>query len=188
MTLPSNIILPLHSDYIKSGKPEDLEKYLRELNFSLQQMYENIAQATNGDIRADHGVGNQNWIPILKGTSTEGTFTYTHQSGWALRQGIITDVWFDVAWSGSGAAAGNLYVELPYKVALSNDKPFVGVVQSSVITYTGGTEIVVNGISDTYRGEFWNVGSGFTTANQGIVAAGTLIGHLRYIGQADERA
>ena len=188
MTLPTNIILPLHTEHITSGKPEDMEKYLRELNFALQQMYEQIAQATNGDIRADYGVGRQNWTPVLKGTTTPGTFTYNHQAGWVLRKGITTDVWFDVSWSSAGTAAGNLYVELPYKVAVSNQKPFVGVVQSSVLTYTGGTGIVINGIQDTYRGEFWNVGSGFTTANQAVVGAGQLIGHLRYIGQADERA
>jgi len=188
LSIPSNIILPLHTEQILSGEPKDLEKYLRELNFSLQQMYEQLAQGVNGDIRADYGQGRLQWTPILKGTSTAGTFTYTHQAGWSLRQGLITDVWFDVAWSSAGSAAGNLYVELPYKVAVSNQKPFVGVVQSSALTYTGGTGIVVNGISNTYRGEFWNVGSGFTTANQAVVASGQLIGHLRYIGQADERA
>lgn len=187
MTLPTNIILPLHAEHITSGDPKDLEKYLRELNFSLQKMYEQLAQGINGDIRADYGQGRQKWVPVLKGTSTEGTFTYSHQSGWVLRQGIVTDVWGDVEWTGSGTAAGNLYVELPYKVALTNDKPFVGVVQSSTLAYTGGTGIVVNGISDTYRGEFWNVGSGFATANQSVVAAGQLIFHIRYIGQGEER-
>lgn len=188
MTLPTNIIFPLRIEQISTGRPEDMESYLRELNFSLQQMYEQLAQGINGDIRADFGQGRQLWTPILKGATTAGTFTYNHQAGWSLRQGLITDVWFDVSWSSAGTAAGNLYVELPYKVALSNQKPFVGVVQSSGITYTGGTGIVINGISNTYRGEFWNTGSGFTTANQAVVASGQLIGHLRYIGQSDERA
>ena len=181
MTIPTNIILPLPNT-------EDLNVYLRELNYTLQTMYEQLAQGINGDIRADYGKGRELWTPVLKGTSTEGTFTYDHQAGWVLRQGIINDVWFDVSWSSAGTAAGNLYVELPYKVALSNQKPFVGVVQSSVLAYTGGTGIVINGISNTYRGEFWNVGSGFTTANQAVAASGQLIGHLRYIGKGDERA
>lgn len=188
MTLPTNIIFPFHSEHIRSGNPQDLEKYLKELNFTLQQMYEDLAQGINGDIRADYATGRENWTPVLDGTSTSDDFTYSDQSGWVLRQGLITDVWFDVTWTSAGTAAGNLYVELPYKVALSNGKPFVGVVQSSAITYTGGTGIVVNGISNTYRAEFWNVGDGFTTANQAVVASGQLIGHLRYIGQQDERA
>lgn len=181
MTIPTNIILPLPNT-------EDLNVYLRELNFTLQTMYEQLAQGINGDIRADYGKGRELWTPVLKGTSVAGTFTYNHQAGWVLRKGIITDVWFDVSWSSAGLAAGNLYVELPYKVALSNQKPFVGVVQSSTLAYTGGTGIVINGISNTYIGEFWNVGSGFTTANQAVTASGQLIGHLRYIGKGDERA
>lgn len=188
MTLPSNIIFPFHDDFMNTNNPEDLRAYLKELTFSLQRMYEQLAQGVNGDIRADFGTERQQWTPVLKGTSTAGTFTYTHQAGWALRQGLIVDVWFDVLWSSAGSAAGNLYVELPYKVAVSNQKPFVGVVQSSSLTYTGGTGIVINGIQNTYRGEFWNVGSGFATANQAVVGAGQLIGHLRYIGQNDERA
>lgn len=79
-----------------------------------------------------------------------------------------------------------MYLELPYKVAVTTEKPFVGLLQPSVFTFTGGTECVINAISDTYRGEIWNTGSAFTTANQGSVAAGHLIGHIRYIGQQDE--
>lgn len=188
MTVPTNIIFPVHDEYLLSGNPEDLQRYLRELTFKLQRMYEQLAQGINGDIRTDFLQGRQLWTPVLKGSSVAGTFTYTHQAGWVLRQGIIVDVWFDVEWSASGTAAGNLYVELPYKVAVSNEKPFVGVVQSSTLAYTGGTGIVINGIQNTYRGEFWNVGSGFATANQAVVGTGQLIGHLRYIGQQDETA
>lgn len=188
MTVPTNIIFPTHPDGLLTADPKDIERYFRELNFTLQQMYEQLAQGINGDIKADFAIQRQQWVPILKGTSTPGSFTYTNQYGWVLRQGLLVDVWFDVSWSASGGAAGNLYVELPYEVALSNGKPFVGVVQSSTLAYTGGTGIVVNAISSTYRGEFWNVGSGFTTANQAVVASGQLIGHLRYIGKQDERA
>ena len=102
------------------------------------------------------------------------------------RRGIIVDVWFDVLWSGVGTAANNLYLNLPYKVALSDEKPFIGVVQPSSITCTTGTEIVINAIPDTYRGEFWNTGSGVATGNQQVVASGQLIGYLTYIGQFDE--
>lgn len=163
-----------------------MENYLRELTVALQDMYEQITNNVNGTIRANAFTQRDQWVPILKGTAVEGTFTYTHQIGWVLRQGLIVDVWADIAWTASGAAAGNLYVELPNRVALSDQKPFVGVVQSSAFAYTGGTGIVINGIPSTFRGEFWNVGSGFTTANQAVVASGQIILHLRYIGVANE--
>lgn len=183
MTVPTNIIFPRQAD-----SPEYLQEYIKKLNFSLQRMYEQLAQGINGDIGSDFGVGRQQWKPLLKGTTVEGTFVYDHQIGWSLRQGLITDVWLDISWSSAGAASGNLFVELPYKVALSNQKPFVGTAQSSVFAYTGGTGIVINGIPDTYRGEFWNTGSAFTTANQTVVSSGQIIAHLRYIGKANERA
>lgn len=187
MTLDSSILLPLHSDFINSSDPKDLEKYLRELVFTLQTMYEDLAQGINGDIRSDFLSGGQQWTPILKdGTLSTTTFNYDHQVGWVLRRGLIVDVWFDIQWnSNNGLINGNMYVELPYRVALTNQKPFVGVVQPSTFAYTGGTECVINAISNTYRGEIWNCGSGFPTANQISVAAGQLIGHIRYIGQSD---
>jgi len=188
LTLPTNIILPFQTDHINSQEPRDMENYLRELNFSLERMYEDVAQGINGNIRSNFGVGRQNWIPTLKGTGTAGSFTYTHQSGWAFRQGLLVDAFFDVEWSAVGGAAGNLYIELPYKVALANNMPFVGVVQSSVLAYTGGTGIVINAISDTFRGEFWNTGSAFATANQAVTATGRLIANIRYIGQQNEPA
>lgn len=188
MTVPSNIIFPLHTEHMKSGRQEDLEAYFRELTFALQRMYEQIAQGVNGDIRADYLGGKSNWTPLLKGTVVEGTFTYTQQAGVVLRRGLAIDVWFDVTWSAAGAAAGDLYVELPYKVARSNSQPYVGVVQSSAVTYTGGTGIVINAIQDTYRGEFWNVGDAFTSDNQLVVGTGQLRGHISYLGVADEPA
>lgn len=188
MTLPTNIIFPMQSDLIKGLDLKDMNKYLMELTFTLQRMYEELAQGINGDIRADWSQENRTWTPILKDTANSGTtFTYDHQIGWVYRQGLLVDVWGDVKWTAnSGAITGNMYIELPYKVALTDQKPFVGVVQPSIFTYTGGTECVMNAISDTYRGEIWNCGSAFTTANQGSVAAGQLIFHIRYIGQGNE--
>lgn len=188
MSIPTNIQLPIQTERILSGNPKELEKYLRELTFSLQRMYEELAHGINGDIRTNTLEPNRRWTPLLKDTANSGTtFTYTHQIGWVYRRGIFVDVWFDVQWSSnSGAITGNMYIELPYQVAVTNEKPFVGVVQPSIFAYTGGTECVSNAINNTYRCEVWNVGDGFTTANQGSVAAGHLIGHLRYIGQSDE--
>lgn len=185
MTLPTTIILPLRPETILHDF-DDVNNYLRELTVALQDMYEELANNVNGQISADSLVQREQWTPTLAGTTVAGSFTYSHQVGWALRQGLITDVWFDVKWTATGGATGNLYLELPYQVAVSNQKPFVGVCQPSGITFSGGTGMVVNGIPDTYRAEFWNVGSGFTTANQAVVSSGQVIGHLRYIGVENE--
>ena len=191
MTLPTNINLPLHSDRIQSEDPKQLDNYFRDLVFELTRMYERIAQGVNGDIRGDFGLTEATWTPTIKGI-TEGAapvVTYTHQVGYVLRKTLIVDVWFDIEWSAVVDFSGSLYVDLPYKVAMvstASTMPFVGVVQPSDITYTGGTEMVINAIPDTFRGELWNVGDAFTTANQIIPATGRLIGHLRYLGTALE--
>lgn len=184
MTLPINIKFP------PVQQSENLNKYLEELTISLEEMYEDLAQTINGDIFANAFIGSENWTPVLKDSANAATtFTYDHQIGWCLRQGLITDCWFDVKWTAnSGAITGNMFVELPYKVALTDEKPFIGICQPSIFAFTGGTACVLNAISDTYRCEVWNTGDGFTTANQGSVAAGQLIGHIRYIGQEIERA
>ena len=100
----------------------------------------------------------------------------------------MVDAWGDISWTGVGGATGNLFVELPYKVALTDNMPFVGVVQPSAFAYTAGTDVVINGISNTFRGEFWNTGNGVTTARQAVVASGRVIFHIRYIGQQNETA
>lgn len=189
MTLPLNTILPLHSERIKEGG-KSLDHYMRELIFTLQRQYEDVAQAVNGDFRRSVDAGNNQWTPVLRDTANAGTtFTYDHQVGTVLRKGLIVDAWFDVEWTAAtGATTGNMYLELPYEVAISEEKPFVGSLQTSVFTYTGGTQCVVNAIPNTYRLEVWNVGSGFTTANQSSGTAGHLLGHIRYVGQGIERS
>ena len=195
MTLPTNINLPLHSDRIRSQDPKELDNYFRDLIYELSRMYERIAHGVNGDIRGNFGLTEATWTPTIKGT-TEGanavvTYVDDGQVGYVLRKGLLVDVWFDIEWSAIFNFSDNLYVELPYKVAkvtTASTMPFVGVVQPSAITYTGGTEMVINAIPDTFRGELWNTGSAFPTANQTIPAMGRLIGHLRYIGTTLEIA
>lgn len=183
MTLPTTITLPPYA-----YRESDPNAYFYELTTSIENMYTDIVGVVNGTTRRNVDPGRSNWTPILKGTTISGTFTYNHQVGWVLRQGIITDCFFDVSWSSSGAATGNLYLELPYKVALVDEKPFVGLIQMSSLTLTAGTNIVINGISNTFRGELWTVGDGIATANQAIADSGSgqLIGHIRYIGQENE--
>jgi len=184
MTLPSNIIFPLRVDF---NDVKDVDRYLGDLTFELQRMYENLAQGVNGDIKSSAYTQRSQWMPILMGTTTPGTFTYTHQIGWALRQGIIVDAWFDVEWTALGGAVGDLFIQLPYEVANSEEKPFSNALQTSTIAYGAGkTVLSINAIPNTFRGEIWSSGSGVATANVGVVAAGQLIGHIRYIGKGNE--
>lgn len=182
MSLPSDIVLPLPGD---KKKDEDADNYLKDLIFELQGMYEMIANNVNGNIRNNVEVDGSEWIPIMKGTTSSGTFTYTNQTGWSLRRGIITDVWGDVSWNAT-TATGNLYVELPYLVAKSDNMPFVGTCQTSGFAYTAGTYLTLNAIASTFRGEFWTCGNGLTTGNQSIFSSGRVIFHIRYIGQSDD--
>ena len=185
MTLPERISLPPYR--IREG---DNQQYFFELTNTLENMYADMVDVLNGTTRRNVDPGRSNWTPILKGTTIAGTFTYTHQVGWVLRQGLITDCWFDVEWSSAGAATGNLALTLPYKVALVDEMPFVGILQISNVTLTAGTNLVINGISNSFNGEFWCVGDGVATANQAIADSGSgqIIGHIRYIGQNDEPA
>ena len=184
MTLPSNLILPPPSDASKN--PEDLQKYLKELTYTIQSMYDDVSQTINGDFKLDSAGGVFKWTPTLS-TSASETFTYTNQYGISLRQGLLVDLWFDIEWSATSGTTGNLYLDLPYKSLLTNGMPFLGVVQADGITFTGGTGIVINATPNSYLGEFYNVGSGFATANQLVVSSGRVIGHLRYVGQNYER-
>lgn len=165
MTLPTQINFP----------PED---NVREIVKTLAEMYENVAQAVNGDIRE--------WTPKLSGLTSAGVGTYTLQTGWYLRQGIIIDAWFDVAWT-AHTGTGNAYIELPYKVKFTNNAPFVGQVHMSGITLGAGyTNLFIVGESNGFRGFLYGEGSGLAMANLNIVASGRLLGHFRYIGQEFE--
>jgi len=182
MSLPSSIILPLRVNYTDQN---DIDRYLTDLVHELEGMYGNIADNINGFIRNDGETDQSQWTPTLGGTTTAGTFTYTNQTGWSIRQGIFTELFFDITWS-TTTATGNLYVELPYKVVNSEGMPFVGVLQPSSIGFGGGVNLVINGIPNTYRGEIWSIGTGAATANLAVQASGRLIGQLKYIGLADE--
>jgi len=181
MTLPTTIDLPS----IEDKEEEDTNKYLKNLVNEIEDMYEDLAENTNGFIRNNADTDQSQWKPTLNGI-VAGTFTYTRQVGWSIRQGIYTEVFADIAWSAT-TATGNLYLELPYKVTRSDGMPFVGTVQPSSIAFGAGkTNLVINAIPDTYRGEIWSIGSGAATANLAVTASGRLIIYLKYIGTEEE--
>lgn len=188
-SVPENWIFPVNTENILSMKKDERDRYFRNLIIELQEMYQQLAQGVNGDIRGDALEQSRRWTPTMNG-STAGTFTYTgggHQVGWVWRRGIFVDLFFDVQWTAKDmTVAGDLYLELPYEVAKSEERPFVGTLQPSGITYTGGTELVINPNPGTYQGEIWYTGNGTATGKQQVVASGRLAGHLMYMGKANE--
>lgn len=186
MTLPIDRILPTPPEL---ATVEDAKRYLKTLTFELQDMYDGMVQNINGFIRNNADVDGSAWMPEIASTGTSGTISYAGngQIGWSIRQGIFTQIWCDVQWTAIGASTGNLYVNLPYKVTKSLKMPFVGVVQYSGITLGGAyTNLVINGIPSTYRGEIWRTGTALTTDNLSIPSSGRLIAYLTYIGVEDE--
>lgn len=182
MGLPSDIKLPLRVDY---SKEEDLDRYLRDLVFELQSMYENIANNVNGFIRSDTEIDQAQWQPTLQG-AIAGNFTYGRQVGWAVRKGIFTELFFDVSWTAT-TATGGLYLELPYRVTISAGYPFHGHLRSSGITYGAGyTYLSINALPDTFQGNIGQAGSGLASAQLNVPASGEIFGHISYIGISDE--
>jgi hypothetical protein len=162
----------LDANYVLSDDPvtqkAQLENYLRK-----------ISTAVNGNITE--------WSPRVYGGSTEGATTYTGQVGWYLRQTQMVDVWFYVAWSAMVGAVGDLIMELPLKVWLSETDFWTGELISSNISFSNAldTYCVPVALNDSYQCHFE---SGRHNAAKGLVqsqTAGILHGHIRYLGQQD---
>lgn len=183
MTLPTDLDLPFPS---RISPSQPVEKYLGDLIYALEDIYQKIASNVNGQFRNNGNTDiSTQWIPTLNGT-TPGTFTYDHQYGWSWRSGIMTDVWFDVSWSAT-TASGSVYIELPYLVTSSDGIPFVGEVQASGITFPAGTTyLVCNALQNSYQLYIYGSATGLSTAELSVPASGRLIGHCRYIGVSDD--
>lgn len=174
MTLPTDIILPLETDLIKSGDPDSLELYMRNLIDTLTDMYQQLAQNVNGFIRE--------WTPIVFGTTSDGTGTYDHAGGFYLRQGIIVDVWYDVQWT-AHTGTGNVGIKLPYKAANATTVPWEDVCGFSTLNLGAYSYLTSNVDPDSFDMLFVRNGSGLARQFQPIAGAGRLLGHARYIGK-----
>ena len=181
MPIPTEIILPPVQQLDQQG----IAKYLQDLTYKLQENYRTIATELNGSIKADYLLQREQYTPELFGDSTEGSFTYVHAHGWVYRQGLLVDVWFDAEYS-STDATGKLMLSLPYKVARSEELPFIGSVHTSDFSYTSGSTISVIANPSTYNASFWCSGSGVSGARQDVPSSGRVIGHLRYLGVQNE--
>lgn len=181
MTLPTDLDLPLKENY------EDEKDYLRDIVFELQGMYENIANNVNGFIRNDTEIDQARWLPTLSG-SVAGIFTYgVPRNGWSIRQGILTEVGFDIRWTAT-TATGDLQIDLPYKVTTSVGLPFVGAAFSGQINYNlpTHTAIVVTAVPGAYYATIHGYGQGVDPSDVQVQNAGRILGSIRYIGVEDE--
>ena len=184
MTLPINYKLP---EVNEDQTPEEMNSYLKDLIFELQNMYERMAQNINGTIRNNRFVDGSEWVPILKPSGISGTITYTNQTGWVLRQGLMTDVWFTVNWTGIGTSTGNIFLDLPYKVTKTIPDPFIGTALTGGQTFTvGHTGIVSLAVRDTFLMAISSYGTGLGASNVPLAASGFVAGHVRYIGVENE--
>jgi len=176
--------LPTKNEF--SDKKE-VDNYITEMVYELQDMYNELTENVDGSIKSSFYQQKELWTPVLNGTTVSGTFTYTNQIGWVFRQGLLVDVWGDLAWTAAGTATGNLYVELPYKVANTTGSPFVGASQiSNLALGAGNTSLFIDAITDTYRGEFFQCGSGIANTNLTVQPSGNIKFHVRYLGVQNE--
>lgn len=106
------------------------------------------------------------WTPIVYGSSTVGTTTYTLQSGQYAREGNIVTVNFEVTWS-SATGTGNYTIGgLPYTA---------GTNYGITAVYTGAGTIA------TAVGFKVVTSSATAAGNSAIAGSGSLLGVLTYI-------
>lgn len=160
MTLPLSVILPEESG---------------ELSDEMTKIYGDIANSVNGKF--------ESWLPIIEGSTTAGAGTYTIQRGYYYRQGIMVDCWFTITWT-AHSGAGNFLVKLPFKIRNSYDY-WPGIVIDSEITYPSGTKLALSGNNGTFHAALVACGAGIASASVVLDVAGSLTGHIRYIGSGD---
>src|SRR5690606_310373 len=122
---------------------EQLELYMRDLITTLTTMYQDIVQNCDGNIRQ--------WTPIVFGFTTAGTATYSRQTGWYLRAGLMVDLWFDIQWSGH-TGTGALILQLPYKAAATENFPWMDAVFTTLALTAGYTSTMISANSDSIQG------------------------------------
>lgn len=182
MSLPSQFSFP---SFPSTDDAKTTYEYLKDLHQELNEMYSQMATNINGTIRSSVEVDSSKWTPTLIGSTASGAFTYTTQVGWSLRQGILTEIWFDIAWSAT-TATGNLQIQLPYICAITNGEPFNGPLFFSGVAFGTGTAVVVSPQSDTYTANFNYYSNGGATGIVQVSASGMVAGSVRYIGTEDE--
>jgi hypothetical protein len=152
----------------------------QEQKLQLEKSLRDIGSAVNGDIRE--------FTPTIFATGTAGTITYTTQEGWYVRQGQMVDYWYDITWSAwAGAPTGSIRMSLPLKVWKSDSNFWVNPCMAEGVTFANIADTVAHMIcfTDTYYADLTSSGNNRTLGVIAPQAAGTIRGHVRYLGQQD---
>lgn len=149
---------------------------INQLSAQLENIYRDLIIGINGDIRQ--------WNPTLYGTSTAGATTYVHRSCWSWRRGLLVQLWLDIEWS-AASGTGGIGIELPYKVAKSDNQPFVGFVENTGgLDFTNGyTYLTWRAEPDSFDSAIRESGDGVSSQELAIANSGRLTGYITYIGQ-----
>lgn len=139
-----------------------------EMSGYLQQMYVRLSDNINGKIRSYADNDSSVWKPRFNSS----TLTYSQQIGWIFRQGLLTDIWFDIIFTTS--ASQSLTLILPYKVIKTAGSPFGGFLVSP-------TGLFISAKSNSYEGMILN--SSFSSV---ALKSGRVCGYLRYLGVEGE--
>lgn len=158
-----------------------LSKEPADFHGNISDMYRDLANAINGNYGE--------WTPTVSGGTDAGVGTYTAATTYGLwyRQGLLTDVWFMVTWT-AHTGAGNMLVNLPFKVMFCTDNIFVSTLEITGVTLgVGYSYAALQCNSNLSSASVIQCGSGNTLANIAIInGAVQLRGHARYIGQENE--
>lgn len=127
------------------------------------------------------------FLPILSGSGTAGTFTYTTQTAFTMQIGPWMIMTFNIQWSAvSGSPTGNVQISLPLSAATLTSGNWGGVVMSHTgVTYTSAnfTYVALRALSGATQVNIIQNGSAQTSTILPISALGTsgvLQGQIAY--------
>jgi len=166
--------MTLPIEKIFSEEPEDFQRDVTE-------MYKEVAQGINGTIKT--------YTPTIFGSTSAGAGTYTYQYGIYLRQGLLVDVWVDITWT-NHTGAGTMYLSLPFLVKKTPTGifPFPGILEISSISLGANyTSPSLSALPNTMGAHVVQCGSAQVVIGINISTSGRILGHIRYLGQEQEK-
>lgn len=149
--------------------PRDMVFPDNEMSGYLQTMYLRLSENINGKIRSYADNDSSVWTPTFTPASN---ITYSQQVGWIFRQGLLTDIWFDIIFTNNTESSFSLM--LPYKVIKTQGNPFVGFLVSP-------SGLFISAQSNSYEGLIIN--NSFVSTP---ISSGRVCGYLRYLGVEGE--
>lgn len=144
----------------------------------LQNMYRLLRESVEGYTEEFTGV--------IYGGSTEGVGTYTTNSCYYVRRGVVIDLFCYLDWSGH-TGTGDLLIKLPFF-----EKGFANSVSVSPIrTYNltwpaSSTSVVLTGVAGEDYAQIQGIRTAGTAQTVQIDTSASITFHHRYIGQVEK--